>query len=113
MNRRILTSAMAVSLSLFTAGSALALAPSPFGHHDNAAPAKVKLITFSIRNDSKAELTIKAGDQQMTIAPGKTEVLKLQKGAQITTVNDTTHLKAGDVVTTVTDYLQGNTLAVA
>ena len=39
--------------------------------------------------------------------------MKLEKGVQVTTVNDTTHLHAGDVLTTVTEFLQGNTLAVA
>ncbi len=113
MTRRILTFAMALSLSLFASGSLLALPPTPSLHSTDSAPAKMKLISFSIRNDSAAALTLKAGEQQMTIAPGQKMAVKLEKGCQVTTVNGTTHLHAGDVLTTVTDYLQGNTLAVS
>ncbi len=71
------------------------------------------MISFSIRNDSAAPLTIKAGEQQMTIAPGATIALKAGRGSQVTTVNETAHLAAGAVLTTVTDYLQGNTVTVS
>ena len=104
---------MVFSLSLCTAGSVLAASPAPSPRANNASPTKGKLISFNIRNDAAQPLTIKAGDQQMTIAPGAKMSMKLEKGVQVTTVNDTTHLHAGDVLTTVTEFLQGNTLAVA
>ena len=110
MTRRILTSAMVLSMSLFTVGISSA---APVVHTYAPVDAKVKMISFSIRNDSAAPLTIKGGDQQMTIAPGKTAALKLQRGSSVTTVNETSHLPAGAVLTTVTDELQGNTVAVS
>ena len=110
MKHRILISSMALSISMCTAG---ALNAAPMMHTNASASAKVKLISFSIRNDSAAPLTIKAGDQQMTIAPGTTTALKLGRGSQVTTVNETAHLAAGAVLTTVTDYLQGNTIAIS
>ncbi len=113
MNRRIVTSAMVLSLSLYSAGSVFAASPAASPRANSVAPAKGKLISFSIRNDSSAPLLVKAGDQQITIAPGQKMVVKLEKGVQVTTVNDTAHLHAGDVLTTVNEYLQGNTLAVA
>lgn len=113
MTTRLFTSAMVLSCSLLAAQGAHALPPTPAMHAKDAAPAKAKLISFSIRNDSSTELIIKACEQQMTITPGKTMPVKLEKGCQVKTVNETAHLHAGDVLTTVTDYLQGNTLAVS
>lgn len=134
MTRRILftTSAMVLSFTLSSstlmhaaghatgnaAGNtavrtAVLAAPSLRADHASTTPAKMKLIKFSIRNDSKTPLQLKAGDQQMTIAPGQTSAVKLPMGLQVTTVSDTAHLPSGAVLTTVSEALQGNTLAVS
>lgn len=114
MTRRILfsTSAMVLSLSLASTPF-LHAAPAPRAHDATGTPAKLKLIKFNIRNDSSVPLQLKAGDQQMTIAPGQTASVKLQLGLQVTTVSDTAKLPSGSVLTTVSDSLQGNTLAVS
>lgn len=109
MKQRILTTTMVFSLSLFTAQSMMAL---PFHHMaaSGVGAVKVKMISFHVRNDSGASMTIKAGDQQVTISPGKTIDLKLQDAEQVTAVNATHYFAAGQVVTTVSQVLQGNTL---
>lgn len=114
MIRRILPSAMVLSLSLL-ASPALhaATLPSHDATPNAAVAAKGKLISFHIRNASASALVLKAGDQQITIAPGQTATMKLVNGTPVTSVNDTAHFAAGAVVTTVTEYLQGNTLAVS
>ncbi len=113
MNRRILSAAMAMSLSVFAAQTVWAAPPSLFGHTASDKAAQPKPISFNMRNDSATALTIQAGDQQMTIAAGQTTALKLQQGTQITVVNATARLAAGSVLATVTSALQGNTLAVS
>ena len=115
MTHRILYSSSAMVLSLTLACTPLMHAGGFAKARDNSAAttAKVKLVKFNIRNDSKAALVLKAGDQQMTIAPGQTAAVKLQQGLQVMTVSDTGHLPAGSVLTTVSDSLQGNTLAVS
>ena len=107
------TSAMVLSLTLACAPMVHAAAPSFWANNAGSTPTKVKLIKFSIRNDSKASRQLKAGDQQITIAPGQTAAVKLGLGLQVTTVSETTKLPSGAVVTTVTESLGGNTLAVS
>lgn len=113
MNRRMLTAAMALSVSLLAVPPVQA-ASLGFFHHTAADKSSAKAkISFQIRNDTKTALTISTGDQEMTVQPGRVIALKLQEGTQVTAVNGTGHIAAGAVLTTVTRDLQGNTLAVA
>ena len=104
---------MVLSLALTCAPLMHAAGPSVRADNVSSTPTKVNLIKFSIRNDSKASLQLKAGDQQITIAPGQTAAVKLGLGLQVTTVSETTKLPSGSVLTTVTESLGGNTLAVS
>ena len=115
MTHRILfsTSAMVLSLTLACSPSLHAAGPSLRPDNATSTTVKAKLIKFSIRNDAKTSLQLKAGDQVITIAPGQTEAVKLQVGLQLTTVSDTAKLPSGSVLTTVSESLQGNTLAVS
>ena len=54
-----------------------------------------------------------AGEQQISIQPGKTAPLSLPDGVEIVNVNGTTKQPAGSVLTKVDRALQGNTLAVS
>ena len=110
---RFSSSAMVLSLALATSPLLHAAMPAPHAPNTASTPAKGKLVKFSIRNDSKLPLQLKAGDQQMTIAPGQTAAVKLQVGLQVTTLTETAKLPSGSVLTTVSDSLQGNTLAVS
>ncbi len=112
MHRRLLAAAMASALSVSVAGSAFAAPPSLFGHASDSAKAG-KMISFNVRNSSGATLVLKAGDQQITIEPGKTSALKLAEGVQVTTVNSTATQAAGAVLTTVSRQLAGNTLVIS
>lgn len=117
MNRRILTAAMALLLSV-PASQALAQAfssnPATGPNATNTAQMpKGKQISFHLRNDSNAAVTIQAGDQQMTVAPGKSINLKLATGTQVTTTSGTAHVAAGGVLATVDSNLSGNTLVIS
>ena len=90
---------MALSLSLF-AGQALHAAPA----------GKVKTVNVHLRNDSQSAITIQAGDQQITLQPGKQSGLKLPEGTQLVNVSATPTHEAGAVIATVTSTLSGSTL---
>lgn len=114
MHRRIVALAMASVLSLSAAGS-LHAAPMNLFHHTgsekNASGAR--MVSFTVRNDSKATLVLKAGDQQISIEPGKTTSVKIAEGSEIVNVSGTEKQPAGSVLTKVDRALQGNTLAVS
>jgi hypothetical protein len=55
-------------------------------------------VSFTLRNDSQQTLSIKAGDQEIKIEPGKLAAVKLLEGEKVVTeVACGTHA-AGDVV---------------
>ncbi len=126
MNHRLIAAAMATSISVLGTPSLLA-AQSPAAQNlvapaagttsaartSTGKPVKVKTVSFTLRNDAGTPLTVAAGDQQFTVQPGKSLVLKLQEGITITTVNATAHAAAGGILTTVSSTLQGNTLAIS
>ena len=110
MNRRIVTAAMALSMSFFASqalAQAFASAPAPGPN------TKGKQISFHLRNDSSAAVTIQAGDQQITVAPGKSINLKLATGTQVTTTSGTAHVAAGGILANVDSNLSGNTLVIS
>ncbi len=118
MNRRLLTAAMALSMSIFASEAlAQAFAPAPAtGPNTTTTTTSVphgKQISFHLRNDSTSPMTIQAGDQQITVAPGKSITLKLATGTPITTVNGTAHIAPGGILATVDSNLSGNTLVIS
>ena len=113
MRHRIVVAAMASVLSLSVAGSLQAAPFAPFHHATGDKSTASKMISFHIRNDSQATLVLKAGEQQISIEPGKTASMKLPDGAEIVNVSGTTKQAAGSVLTKVDGALQGNTLAVS
>ena len=113
MNRKIVALAMAISLSPLAAQPLFAAPVAASAKNSVDKPIKVKTVSFSLRNDSAASVTIQAGDQQFTVESGKTASMKLAIGVQVIAVNGTTHIAAGSVVTQVSTTLQGNTLAIS
>ena len=120
MNRRIPVAAMALLLSVSASQafaqafvSATATGPNTTTATTAMPLAKGKQISFHLRNDSAAAIVIQAGDQQITIAAGKSVSLKLATGTQVTTTTGTAHVAAGGVLTTVDSNLSGNTLVVS
>ena len=118
MNHRLMAAAMATCISVFGTPSLLVaqqtlMAPTAAARTSTGKPVKVKTVSFTLRNDAATPLTVAAGDQQFTVQPGKSLMLKLQDGVTLTTVNATAHAAAGGVLTTVSSTLQGNTLAIS
>jgi hypothetical protein len=110
MTHRILAVTTMAVVSLITAPALVAAPVSGIRIHaklDNA-----KTISFSLRNDSKEAVTVKAGDQQLTIQPGKASNIKTADGTQIISVTATATHTAGEVLAVASTTLSGNTLVI-
>ena len=109
MNKRIVSAALAIAMSAIAAPTLLAAPVSFPGVH---AKFGTKMITVVVRNDGKDSLTLKAGEQQIVIAPGQTAKFKVIDGTALTTVNATASHAAGDSIGTANSSLSGATLII-
>jgi hypothetical protein len=69
-----------------------------------------KTVKFNLRNDSKEVLKVKAGDAEMTLAPGKTVSVKLPVGTTVVAQEQTQKYHAGEVLTVVSHALDDSTV---
>jgi hypothetical protein len=67
-------------------------------------------VNFTLRNDSQQPLSVKAGDQDITIQPGKTAAVKLVAGDKVVAQTATTNHPVGDVIVVASDELNDSTL---
>ncbi len=104
-------SLIAVSMVAVSVLSAPALHASIF-HPIHAMFAKAQTVQLSLRNDSTADIQLRAGDDAMTLVAGKTMTVKLPTGTRIVTAADTASRKAGDLVVEVSPALNGATIAI-
>ena len=114
MNRRYVTSILALALSACTAGFVHAESPKS-NNNITIAPttAKGKTVSFHVRNDGSIPLTLQIADQQITVQPGKTTDVKAPEGATVINVNATATQSVGATIVTVSKALSGNTVAVS
>ena len=110
MNRRSLFALTLVVASGF-ASEAVYAAPASFASPVHAMFAKSKLVKFSVRNDGAAPLTLKVGDETVTLDAGKTKDLELPVGTRIMRQDATATQQAGSLVTEVSKQLSGATIA--
>ena len=111
MNRRSVMGVMVMAAALVSAQAMLA-APAAGVAFQPKVYGKVKLVKFTIRNDSGATLKVKAGDTAMTLEPGKPMNVALPEGAQIVATEAAPGHESGDVIVTVSSSYSGNTVAV-
>jgi len=111
MNRHSVLGVMVMAATLVSAQAVYA-APTAVHNPVNAIYVKVKLIKFTLRNDSSAPLKLKIGSNEVTLLPGKPLDVKVPDGQQIIAVDSTTNYAAGDVVATAADQLDGTTVAI-
>lgn len=112
MQRRNLVAAMAICISPFVAQPLFAAPLRAFHVPVHAKVGTQKPVKFNMRNDSSSPVTVKAGDQEIALQPGKLTEVKVQEGVQITMVTETSTHSAGTVLGTVDKNLSGNTLVV-
>jgi hypothetical protein len=111
MIRRVMGSTMVLAAVLL-AGESVYAAPLTALHVPVHAKMKDKsMISFHLRNDSKDPITVKAGSQELTLAPGKLVDVSLKIGETITVAKTTANFPEGTVLTTVNSDLKDSTIA--
>lgn len=113
MIRRVMGSTMVLAAALLAGESAHA-APTVALH----VPVLAKMgrsnndtVKFHLRNDSREPIVVKAGDQQMTLQPGKPVDVKLKVGETVTIAQATATFKEGELLATVSPDLKDATIA--
>jgi len=110
MKKQSVVAAMVVLASMITSEAAFA-APVAFHAPVNAMFSTPKRVSFSVRNDSKEPIKVKAGATEMTLLPGKTTAVKLTVGETVVAEESTPHYAAGAVLVTVIPELSDATVA--
>jgi hypothetical protein len=110
MNRKFVVVTMVAAAAMLAGPVAYAAKPASNPTLVRAGYTKTKMVSFSLRNDSGASISVKAGDKDMTLQPGTTVSVKLAEGTQIVATNATSNYAAGSVISVVSSQLADNTL---
>jgi len=110
MNRRTAVSVMVLAASLL-ASEAMYAQPGAFSIPVNAMISKVKMVKFSMRNDTEEPIKVKAGDTEVTLEPGKLVPMKLEVGVKIVAEETTPSFAAGELISVVSTDLADSTVA--
>lgn len=110
MNRRSVVIAMVVGVSMLTS-EAMYAAPVAVHSPVYAMFSAQGLVKFSLHNETDTPIKVKAGDTEMTLAPGKIVPVKLPVGAKVVVLEASTHYAEGSVLTVVYQELSNSTLA--
>lgn len=113
MNRRIVVTAMAVGMFVSVVPVSGAAMPGVFHRSGEQTGTKVRMIKFNVRNDSKAVMVLKVGEEQISVAPGETKSVRAQDGAGLTAVSGTSARPAGTLIMQVSRMLDGNTIGLS
>jgi len=111
MNRRTLCVISVAVASVFSSGAVFAAPRAAVQSPVQAMFAKVKMVKFSLRNDGGSPLTLKVGEEVVTLEAGKSKALELPVGTRIVRQEGTATDKAGSLVTEVSKELSGVTIA--
>ena len=111
MNRRSVMGVM-VMAAVLVSTQAVYAAPTAVHTPVNAIYSNVKMVKFTLRNDSSAPLKLKVGDAEMTLEPGKPVNVQLAVGQQIVAEETTATNRAGAVLATAMAELNGATISV-
>jgi hypothetical protein len=110
MKRNFVIGTMVAAAAMLAGPVAFASKPASTPTLTKVAYSKSKMVSFSLRNDSKASISVRAGEQEMTLQPGKTVSVKLAEGTQIVATNSTANYAAGAVIQVVSSGLSDSTL---
>ena len=106
-------SVLAVSIALvgLAGSSKVYAAPANIDLPVHAIFAKAQTVKFSVRNDSKAAIELKVGEQVMTLAPGKSLALKVAIGTTVLANASVGNYHAGDVLAQASKEMDDTVLA--
>jgi len=109
MKHNFVTGTMVLAAAMMTA-TAVHAQPPAFSPAAERATLKNKMVSFSLRNDGDATIGVKAGDEELTLQPGKTLPVKLAEGTQLVATNTTPSYASGSLIVVVSSMLSDNTL---
>lgn len=112
MIRRFVGSSMVLAVVLLAGETVYAAPRSPSSDVPARAKVSGRLVSFQLRNDYSHPLKVKAGDEELTLAPGKAVKVKLHEGATIVAEESTPSFTAGSVLATVSSGLSDATVAI-
>ena len=110
MNRRMLF-AISLAVASMCASEAVYAAPAAIHSPVHAMFGKSKMVKFNLRNDGSAPLTLKVGEETVTLDAGKTKSMELAVGTRIVRQEASSTTQAGALVTEVSKELSGVTIA--
>jgi hypothetical protein len=87
--------------------SALYATPANLDLRVNAMAHKAKVVRFTLLNDSNSPMELKVGDDILRLEAGKSANVKLPVGARVLLNSDTQLHHQGDIVTEVSNSLDG------
>jgi hypothetical protein len=112
MIRRVMGSTMVLAAVLMAGESVYAAPLTALRAPVHAKMGKDKqMVSFHLRNDSKDNLIVKAGSQQLTLEPGKPVDVTLKVGETVTVAKATSKFSEGTVLATVNQDLKDTTIA--
>ncbi|HEY4046286.1 MAG TPA: hypothetical protein VGM27_05395 [Acidobacteriaceae bacterium] len=91
----------------FVTSSSLYAAPANIGLRVNAMFHKIKVVRFTLLNDSNSPMELKVGDDIVRLEAGKSVNVKLPVGARVLLNSETQLHHPGDTVAEVSGYLDG------
>lgn len=108
MKRYFVLGAMVVAAAMLAGRTLYAELPVPTLMKSTSE--KPKMVSFNLRNDSKASIKVKVGDGEMTLAPGKLTAVKLAVGEKIIAENAGPGYASGDVLQVVSPQMSAATV---
>ena len=103
----VVTFAATISLPAVVSAAPVAV-PTPM-HAYFGKPHKISL---SLRNDGQQPLTVKAGDQELTLAPGKATAVKMLEGDKVVAETASPDHAVGAVLVVISSNLADATIAI-
>jgi hypothetical protein len=113
MIRRVMGSTMVLAVVLM-AGESMFAAPLTALRvpvHAKMGKKQKDMISFHLRNDSKQPLIVKAGNEELTLEPGKPVEVTLKAGDTVTAARTTAKFQEGTVIVTASQDLKDTTIA--
>ncbi len=112
MNVRSIVTTLALTAAVCLPGAVYAAPTANLHAPMHAYFGKPHKVSLSLRNDGQQPLTLKAGDQELTIAPGKTAAVKLLEGDKVIAETASPDHALGAVVIVASSSLADATIVI-
>lgn len=112
MNIRSVVASFAMVASVCVPGAMYASPTTSVHNPVHAIFSKPQKVTLNLRNDGAQAVTVKAGEQEITLAPGTKQKVKLTAGDRIVAVAATPNHAAGELLSVVDTTMSQATVGI-